>query len=302
MTTKTITSSNLRLEVCPKAGASIVHFEFAKNNKWLSIMRPTPPEAVADLSTDDMASFVLAPYSNRIKDAKFWFQGKEYLLRPNFPDGTAIHGDVWKRTWNLIEESSNSLVFSISSNDFDDFNFPFPIRAELSYRLFDCEFISTIELVNTGSYPMPAGFGFHPYFQRTLADPDEQVHLQASVKGVYPGETPIPTGLPIPVMPSHDFSSLRPVDEPGLDHCFFGWNGWVTIFWPGSDVTLKMACDEVFGHLVVYTPHGESFFAVEPVSHCNDGFNLAARGQAGTGVKLLQPVEKLEGNCRMKLV
>ena len=61
MPTRTIETSGLRLEICPEAGASIVGFEFAKEGEWVPVMRPTPPVAVAALSTDDMASFVLAP-------------------------------------------------------------------------------------------------------------------------------------------------------------------------------------------------------------------------------------------------
>ena len=44
---------------------------------------------------------------------------------------------------------------------------------------------------------------------------------------------------------------------------------------------------EPFRHLVLYVPPGESFFAVEPVSNANDGFNLFARGIAGSGVRVL---------------
>lgn len=301
MPTRTIETSGLRLEICPEAGASIVGFELAKEGEWVPVMRPTPPVAVAALSTDDMASFVLAPYSNRIRDARFSFGEKEYRLRSNFPDGTAIHGDVWKRPWKLVDEAPDSLTLSIRSEDFDDINFPFPFRVELEYALAGKTFLSTIRLTNPGNEPMPAGFGFHPYFQRTLTDADEEVELQAPVTGVYPGDTPLPTGPPVPLAPRQDFSALRPIGEPDLDHCFAGWNGRAALSWPGSGVVLKVECDPVFSHLVIYTPSGESFFAVEPVSNCNDGFNLAAEGQEGTGVQVLGPGEVLKGMCRMQL-
>jgi aldose 1-epimerase len=37
----------------------------------------------------------------------------------------------------------------------------------------------------------------------------------------------------------------------------------------------------------VYVPAGRDFLAVEPVTHMTDGFNRAARGEAGTGTRTL---------------
>ena len=56
---------------------------------------------------------------------------------------------------------------------------------------------------------------------------------------------------------------------------------------------------EPFRHLVLYVPAGEPFFAVEPVSNANDGFNLLARGVADSGVRVLAPGETLGGTVRI---
>ena len=301
MTTKKIESDCLRLEVCPGAGASIVTFEMAMGDVWVPIMRPTPPEAVAAFDTDSMASFVLLPYSNRIRDARFTFRGKEFQLRPNFPDGTAIHGEAWKRPWKISEERIDSLTLTFDLAEFSDITFPFPFRAKLCYRLSGTVFDTRLELTNSGVHDMPAGFGFHPYFRRTLTKPHEGVELEARVDGAYPGETPLPTGPPVPVSSNQDFSALRPIEEPGLDHCFAGWDGRATILWPGSGVQVRVECEEVFSHLVIYTPKGEPFFALEPVTNCNDAFNLAEGGQEGTGMRVLAPGEILAGLFRIRV-
>jgi aldose 1-epimerase len=300
MPTKIIETENLRLEVCPEAGASIVSFEMAMDDEWVPIMRPTPPDALADLRTDDMACFVLAPYSNRIRDARFRFKGKEFQLRSNFPDGTAIHGDVWKRPWKLAGEGAEFLEFTFDLADFSDGNFPFPFQVRLHYQLDENTLDSTIELTNSGNEPMPAGFGFHPYFRRTLIDSQEDVQLKVRVGGVYPGETQLPTGSPVLPAPHQNFSGLRPIGEPDLDHCFSGWDGSTTVFWPGSGVELRFECTDVFSHLVIYTPRGEPFFAVEPVSHCNDAFNLWEEGHKGTGMRVLEPGEFLRGHFSIR--
>jgi aldose 1-epimerase len=50
---------------------------------------------------------------------------------------------------------------------------------------------------------------------------------------------------------------------------------------------------------VVYTPPGESFFCAEPVSHITDAFNLAATGQADTGMLTLAPGESVRASLTL---
>ena len=45
----------------------------------------------------------------------------------------------------------------------------------------------------------------------------------------------------------------------------------------------------MFSTIWWFTPSDQGFFCVEPVSHAVDGFNLAARGVAGTGRRDLAP-------------
>jgi aldose 1-epimerase len=50
---------------------------------------------------------------------------------------------------------------------------------------------------------------------------------------------------------------------------------------------------------VIYTPAGQDFFCVEPVSNANDAFNMAARGVPDTGTVVLAPGEVLAGTMRL---
>jgi aldose 1-epimerase len=84
-----------------------------------------------------------------------------------------------------------------------------------------------------------------------------------------------------------------------VDNCFSGWRGSVAVEWPESGVRLDMSADPVFGHLIVFVPPGRTYFCVEPVSNCNDGMNLLARGRTDTGVAVLAPGEKLSGTIRL---
>ena len=46
---------------------------------------------------------------------------------------------------------------------------------------------------------------------------------------------------------------------------------------------------------------GQRFFALEPVSHANDGFNLLAAGVPDSGVRVLEPGETLAGTVRLAI-
>jgi aldose 1-epimerase len=67
---------------------------------------------------------------------------------------------------------------------------------------------------------------------------------------------------------------MREIADTDLDSCFAGWDGRARIRWPRSNVIAEIDCDAPFRHLIVFTPREKPFFAIEPVSHANNGFNL----------------------------
>ena len=82
------------------------------------------------------------------------------------------------------------------------------------------------------------------------------------------------------------------VGDVALDNCFEGWDGTAVLTWPDRRLTIE--ADSTFRHAVVYTPLGESFFCVEPVSHMNDAINHS-------GMRVLDPGETLRGEIRFRL-
>lgn len=295
----TLENDRLRVEILPEVGASVVTCAARMGEAWVPIMRPTPPEALTEGNSSLMASYLLVPFSNRLRDARFQFKGRTYQLRPNMPEGHAIHGDVRQRPWGVRESRADTVTLTLDSRDFADMNFPFPFTAMARYELAGDVFDSTLTLTNAGVEPMPAGFGFHPYFNRTLTATGEAVELQARVSGVYPELVPsAPAG---PLAPEQDFSASRPLGDAVFDHCFAGWDGRAILRWPGSGVLATLECPPPLTHLILYTPPGRSFFALEPVTHANNGFNLFAAGHPGTGVQVLEPGEAMEARFRLRI-
>lgn len=285
----------LRLDLEPEVGASVLGLEARLADGWTPILRPT----ARPLARSSNAScFVLAPYSNRIRDGVFTFEGRRFALR--HPEKHAIHGDVRDRAWRVLESGDTHALLELDARTLPDFDFPVPILCRLRYALEGAEAVLSLHVENAGREAMPAGMGFHPDFERALGDRAENVELELKVGGVYPGETPLPTGPPVPVPAAMDFSMRRYLDVV-LDHCFAGWDGHATLRWPLSEVSLRVEASPCFGHVIVYAPEAQPFFALEPVTNANDGFNLRAAGQAGTGVVVLAPGEALEGSVRLAL-
>lgn len=285
-----IKNERVSLGVAPDLGGSFTHFSASSGDAWVDLMRPSTEGLT---SSSDASSFLMAPYPNRIRDGRFAFGGKEYQLR--FPEKHAIHGDVRNRPWKVEESSPTSLSLSFRSRDFNDVNFPYPFSVGQRCEVYESTLHVSCCITNEGIAPMPAGCGFHPYFNRALGGRTEEVEIQFQAAGVYPftGTAPLPDGMAKPLTPELAFSVQRVLPE-SLDHCFSGWQGRAVMTWPQSKVRLVMEASPNFGHLVLYSPPGKSFFALEPQSQMNDGFNFLARGEQGTGVVVLQPEESLE--------
>jgi aldose 1-epimerase len=49
----------------------------------------------------------------------------------------------------------------------------------------------------------------------------------------------------------------------------------------------------------VFVPSGQDYLAVEPVTHMTDAFNHAARGDHGTGTRVLEPGATF--SCTMRI-
>jgi aldose 1-epimerase len=284
------------LVIVPSLGASINALGVKQGSGFQSLLRVTPGAALNRNSASPFSSFTLAPFSNRIRGAKFVFNNLEYQLRATASDGSTQHGDVRNRAWQVVARDKNSLSCAFDSRDIPDFNFPFPIRMKLIYTLQDSIFETRLELENLGNSNMPAGFGLHPYFVRNLNGSGD-VKLEFLATGIYETDQSfIPTAGMKPIPAIFDFSSSRPVGDTPLNHVFGGWNGTALLGY--DNAVLKLEASEVFSHLCVFaSPDGT--LAVEPISHCTDGFNLLAKGIQDTGVKILAPGESLGGWVRL---
>lgn len=292
----------LRIRVSPLVGASIYSFQYNLDGRFIDVMRPTSTEAVEKNNPGAFSSFTMIPYSNRIENGVLLHRVQTYQLAINNPEGHAIHGEVRTRPWKVISYTKDSMELEFYSPDYSGMSWPFWFSARIKYTIVENRLTVGIKVKNLSNQEMPAGMGIHPYFVRCLTEEDDQVLLKIPVKGVYPGDTPIPTGSWQTPLERLDFSVKKELTTEFIDQCYRINPQPITVDWVKSRVRLIITSDPVYQHLVLYCPKDDhNSFAVEPVTNCNNGFNMANQGIKDTGTVYLKTNQVLSGNITLAL-
>jgi aldose 1-epimerase len=280
--------------ICPETGGAIAEWRVS----GVSVFRPPAPGAVEAGSPRLLGCFPMMPYCNRIAHGRFSFHGTTVQLRRNFGDHPhSIHGNAWQRAWDVAEADETSTVLMLRHRPAgpDDSGWPFAYNAEQRVCLGPASLDVELRLRNADTAPMPAGFGLHPYFPR-----DRETQLGFTAARVWttgPDHLPERAALP---PPAWRFDQPRVPGDPPLDNVFAGWNGIARLSWPSRGLALTIQADPVFGHLVVFTPPGQDFLAVEPVSHMIDAVNRMD-SVADHGLRILAPGESMAGRVKFVL-
>lgn len=281
-------SGTALLQIIPETGGCISRYSLTTAEHSIDLLRPVSQAGKAKQDPLEMSCFPLVPFSNRIRNGQFSFQGQEIKLPLNFaPEVHSIHGHGWKVPWTLTEKSEDRVVIEYS---YPADEWPFSYLVRQVFELRDSGLTLTLQITNTGKTAMPVGLGFHPYFVRT---PLATITTKTEKMWVNDAEN-----MPLSLEKVPETELLNQgllVGQQSLDNLFSGWNREVLISWPEWRANLKITAAAPLDYLVVFTPAEEEYFCVEPVSHVTDAFNMLDRGESGHGAKKLLPGESFEG-------
>ena len=299
---KLIESSHWRLWIDSERGSQWRAAQVYHNDKWLDVMpdcRDADPQASATPAIERAgqsataplaaANFHMIPYSNRIRDARFTFDGKTIQLEG--AEKHAMHGALRALPWQVTSSESNRLVCEFDSrNTSTVLNWPWPLHAQIDQWLDNRHLHSCIKITNHGESAMPVGTGWHPYFVRSIDG--SQPSLTLPVSGVFPDASGdcLPDGKPVALPQDLDFNRKRQLNpDQRIDCCLAGLSGSCHIHWAEAGIELVMTGDDQCEYLVLFNPD-MPHFAVEPVTNANDAFNLTSQNiQSGT--RVLSPGE-----------
>ena len=287
-----------QVEIAPRAGGAIAAFRWDVSGAHVNWLRPATAEAIRDRDPEGMACFPVVPYSNRIRDGRFSFEGRKIQLPAQSGiDAHCEHGHGWRSAWSVVahDGSTARLLHRYPAGQ----SWPWPYVAEQLFVLTDENLAVTVTLTNIGDRPMPCGLGLHPYFPAT-----KLTRLSARVTLMWETDAEVlPTRLVVPAQAENPTSGVV-ISNATLDNAFTGWTGEAEISWPETGARLSMTADAPLRVLVVYTPAGADYFCAEPVSNITDAANLAAT-RTDTGLLTLQPghsvcatVRFIPSNCQ----
>jgi aldose 1-epimerase len=228
-------------------------------------------------------AYVMAPWCNRAKPGPTPIAGRTVDLQPNFADGSAIHGQVSARPWEVGADSSLRVT---GGGDGWPWNYEVVASVAVDGPSLNLDY----RLVNRSDAPMPGGIGLHPWFRRAAA-------LRIPAGAVYranAGSAPDPE----PVAGAHDLRLAR-VPDAGLDATWTELTApRIELTWREAGIAAAIEVETASLLVAVATPVDVDAVAVEPQTHGPDGVRRLANGEPDA-LALLAPGQTLRLALRL---
>jgi aldose 1-epimerase len=284
----TLTHGADSCELLPELGGSIAGWTV----RGQAMLRAASAASIGARDPFGMASFPLVPYSNRIGNGTFEWNGKLITVARNFPpEPHAIHGVGFERPWRCTARTSDSALLTLIHQP--DAGWPWAFEARQRITIAERELTLDLTAINLEPRPVPLAFGHHPYFPQTGAS------LAFRARGVWlAGDDGLPTERVKP-FGKFDFSRPAGLEHGGVDHCFTGWTGPAHIDWAEKPWALEISGSPALPCAVVCIRKGEDGFCFEPVPHINNSLNLPDREPA---MPVIAPGSTFSASIRFRAI
>jgi aldose 1-epimerase len=247
---------------------------------------------------------ILFPFPNRIRDGRFTWASKEYVLPGNDSTGkNAIHGFACRRPWRLTDQGADADNAWVTGEfhgrrDAPDSAalWPADYRLRVTYRLRAARLRVEAVVENPDVVPLPFGLGFHPYFRIPFAVGDSAATFALGVpaRSFWELDGGLPTGRCQPVSGSLDLRTPQSIGALTLDDVLTDLPSEGSAHDLGTVVQLsprrelRVRASSSFREVVVFTPPHRQAVCLEPYTCVTDAINLQARGLEA-GLLVLPP-------------
>lgn len=284
--------ADTRMVIVPGKGAGLMELQFGDD------------QLIDGYETDDelsensgAKSMPLFPFPNRLAGGTYKWQGKTYEFPQTDSAGpNAIHGFGRDTAFKVIQKQMGENTAMITCRYEDPGHhpgYPFAFSVDMGFRIDDSgDFELEMSFTNRSDSPIPAGFGWHPYF-RIAERVDDTVLQMPPCEKVEVDDHMIPTGK------RESFSAFeeaQPIGNFVLDNCFAleAEEGRIEVTLRHKDRHLRywqQTGPNKFNFIQLYTPDGRSSIAIEPMT-CNvDAFHNE------DGLIALKPGETARARC-----
>lgn len=246
---------------------------------------------------------VLAPWTNRLRDGRYVFDGTSHQLRvTDESTGTALHGLVSARTW-AVRRSEDDVV-QLEHVLQGEPGYPWRLRLTVTYAVTPTGLVATQAVDNLSIAAAPYAVGAHPYL---LAGPgpvdDWSIGLDAAQVMLVDDRRMLPLDVVDVGAAGLDLRVPRRLGTDRLNHAFTGLardedgrcrvvvsspDGRQVVLWGGDGVRWLQLYTGDFDEVAP-----RRSVAVEPMSAPADAFNsgrdlvvLAPAGRPGSSHRL----------------
>ena len=286
------------VSILPGFGGLLHSFGLAIDGSTHNVIDNYPDDnAVIDFLGASFKGAKLSPFPCRVPQGSYKFKGKRYELRPNFPDGSAIHGLLYNRPFEVVEASASSASVLLHYHfENEEPGYPFIYTCEIRYSLHPgpvLELATTV--INNDRQEIPMADGWHPYF--TLGGIADGYLLQINSTGMIEfNQDLVPTGK---ILKDLSFTMQSVVGDRELDNAFLVRPGFeqpaCTLTNRDNNLQLQIFSNENYPYLLVYIPPDRKSIALENLSAAPNCFNN------GMGLLVMQPGESRTFITRYKL-
>lgn len=274
--------------ILPDYGALLHAFEIPLEGKNFNVIDNYSGKGdVEQWITTSYKSARLSPFVCRMAGARYQFEEQEYEVSRKFMDGSAIHGLLANKPFNLLsrfaDDRSASAAFRYHYKQ-EDPGYPFDYICEVRYTLHPNRVLQLeTTVLNLDDGTIPIADGWHPYF--TLGGTINDYELQFSSNTLLEfNDQLIPTGQIL-----YDDTFLEPtlLNDRTLDNCFAleiqEGAPCCRLRNPQNGLVLTFYTNALYPYLQIYTPDHRKSIAIENLSGAPDCFNN------GMGLILLAP-------------
>lgn len=230
-------------------------------------------------------AYVMAPWCNRVAAGPQQAGRRSVDLPANFPDGTAIHGQVQALPWEATGPGSLRVFAGGGA-------WPWQYEVTQQFTVDGTRLRVALELTNHAPDPMPAGIGLHPWFVRP-------VEVQLSAEQVFTSNDES-SATPAPVDGPYDLRRYLEM-PPDLDATWVrSARAPIGLRWPSQGMAASMAVSPEARFVCAASPSRLGAVAIEPQTHAPNGLRRLILGQPG-GLQPLAPGDALRLDVELSI-
>lgn len=246
-------------------------------------------------------SAIMAPFANRIADARYTFDGTSHDMQPGVDAQRGIrHGYVRTLDFDVTRQHADSesahITFATSVIRPGAFaGYPFAIDLAVTYALDASGLSLAVSMRNVGDTAAPCFFGWHPYFRFDGSELDAWELQVPATKLVRTSAEliPLPGAEAFQALDQApealDFRQSKPIGSTKIDHAYAGLvsdaDGRVRTRLRDPSSGLRISMWQEHGVVLVFTADTVSrdvrrAVALEPMESMSNAFNRADCAQA----------------------